>query len=93
VDSNAVKRLKDRLQAFFESHDIRKVETPRFRVSLAANGGKLPVVLDCPEENVPEDYTKVRVEVDKTAIREAIEAGRVLDFAHLGERGRHLSIR
>jgi hypothetical protein len=35
----------------------------------------------------------MKPEVDTKAIREALESGKELDFAYLGERGRHLNIK
>lgn len=93
VDENAAKRLKDRLQFFLEAHDIPKLETARFKLSVQANGGVAPLILDVPADQVPEDFCKVRVEPDNKTIREALDAGKALPFAHLGQRGTSLRIR
>jgi hypothetical protein len=93
ADLNAARRLRERLLYFFELHRISKLETERFRLTVAANGGALPLFVDCEPEALPEDYQRVRIEADKAAIREALESGAPLDFARLGERGRHLRIR
>src|SRR5262245_45463871 len=42
-DGNQAKRLKARLKDFFEAHGIEKLETPRYHVSIQANGGFLPL--------------------------------------------------
>lgn len=95
TDENNVKRLKDRLRWFFETHGIQKQETARFKFSLAANGGKAPLELLVPPEEIPSAWrTEVvtyRPETD--AIREALEKGTELRFARLGERGRHVRLR
>lgn len=95
TDENTVKRLKDRLQFFFENNGISKQETARFKFSLAANGGKAPVIIDGnykPDE-VPFSFQKQVVDFDKEEIRKALEAGDELSFARLGERGRSLRIK
>ena len=43
-DNNQAKRLRARLKAFFEISGIKKLETPRFRVSIQANGGSQPLI-------------------------------------------------
>lgn len=95
TDSNAAKRLKARLQWFLEDQGLEKVETPRFRLSLVNNGGKLPLQILCSPESLPAPY---RVEVttvkaNQDAIREALEKGEALEFAMLGPRGRNVRIR
>lgn len=92
----AVARLKDRLKMFLELTGQQKVQTERGRtVAIQANGGNVPVrlafVIDL--DTVPDRFKKVKVEIDTDAVREALQAGEVLDFASLGERGTHLRIR
>jgi hypothetical protein len=92
MDENMAARLKERLQFFFEEHGIEKKETSRFKIALAQNGGKLPLLIDdvSPDE-IPDYYTKK--ELDRESIREALEGGMPLNFARLGERGMSLRIR
>lgn len=92
VDANGARKLKERLLAFFQSHDLKTLETPRFRVGVQLNGGLAPLIITNPDD-VPEDYCKVRVEPDNKSIREALEAGKELPFAHLGQRSHSLRIR
>jgi hypothetical protein len=66
------------------------METARFRVSVANNGG--PQHIDITKD-VPEEYQRITVSADTKRIREALERGELLDFASLLERGRHLRIR
>jgi|SRR5947209_7849842 len=46
VDQNSVDRLKARLKLFFERTGKTKVETARFSISLANNGGKRPLIIE-----------------------------------------------
>jgi hypothetical protein len=77
--------LKDRLKCFFENHSIRTVKIARYRLSLARNGGKAPLILKdgvSPTE-LPEHFQKVSIDPDTTAIRETLEQGGKLNFAVL----------
>ena len=95
TEENRAKLLKDRLKWFFETHNIKTVETVRYRLSLAKNGGKAPLILKdgvLPTE-LPEHFQKVSIDPDTTAIREALERGEQLDFAVLGDRGTSIRIK
>jgi len=93
TDLNAAGFLKARLKTFFEEQGIKKIETERYTVSIAKNGGQQPVVLD--ETLIEPEFEKVVTQrkPDMEKIREALDAGRRLPFAHYGERGTRLSIR
>jgi chromosome segregation ATPase len=96
VDENKVKALKSNLQKFFEAHQLKSIDTNRFRLTLAKNGGKLPVILDSrPAEDYPEQYrqTVTVTSPDREAIRAALEGGKILDFARLGDRSYSLRIK
>jgi hypothetical protein len=93
VDTNAVGRLKGRLLAFFDRHAIKTLETDRFRVTAAANGGVAPLIIDWEPERLPEILQLTRIEANKKAIRETLESGIELEFARLGERGRSIRIK
>ena len=97
ADINQARRLKARLKAFFEFHGIKKLDTPRFRVSVQANGGALPLVIPTDWEadpaNAPEAFQRRVIQLDRDAIREAITNGEETYGAQLGERGTHLRIR
>jgi chromosome segregation ATPase len=96
TDANTVEFLKARLKSFLEETNAGKIETERYTVSIAKNGGKLPLILHDPNvraAELPPAYQRVSVDIDKEAIRADLEAGKVLPFAALGERGTRLSIR
>ena len=94
-DKAKVRLLKERLKWFFALHNLKKVETARYKLSLAANGGKAPLVISDSilATDLPERFSRVTVEPNTTAIREALEAGEELDFARLGERGTSIRIK
>ena len=94
VDANTASSLKQRLQAVFESRNIKKIETARYTVGLRKNGGKIPVEVDeTRAENLPPRFQAVAISVNKTAIADALTAGEELKFARFGQRGQSLSIR
>jgi hypothetical protein len=95
TDAAGAQFLKDRLRTELETRGIQKVETDRYRVSVVANGGKLPLVVD-DESLIPDALLRVIPEQhvpDKDRIREALERGETVAGARLGERGRRLNIR
>jgi len=95
ADESRARLLKDRLKCFFEAHNLKTIETPRYRLSLAKNGGKAPLILDdsIPATQLPEQFQRVSIEPDTKAIREVLETGQQLTFAQLGERGTSIRIK
>ena len=94
VDSNRAASLKMMLQEFFACHDLKSVETARYKLTLASNGGKAPLIVD--DEfvlDLPDEYLEWSAEPDRAKIRAALEAGEVLTFARLGERGQSMRIK
>ena len=76
VDGNKARRLKDRLKLFLEACGYTKLETEHFKLTIAANGGALPLVV--PEgwerepASAPEAFHKVEIKLNRDAIRDAI---------------------
>lgn len=95
TDENRAKLFKDRLKWFFQTHNLKLLDTARYRLSLAKNGGKAPLILDesVPVTQLPEQFQKVSIDPNTTAIREALERGEVLEWATLGERGTSMRIK
>lgn len=95
VDKENAKSLADRLKMVFEYHDIKKMETSRFRVGIVNNGGVLPLIIDCDASKLPAEYqVKETVITPNTdALRDALAAGESIDGVRLGERGQRLSIK
>ncbi len=94
-DEGRARLLKDRLKTFFEQHDIKTVQTPRYKLSLSKNGGKAPLILNdsVPATQLPEQFQRVSIDPDTAAIRAVLEAGEQLTFARLGERGASIRIK
>ncbi len=94
-DDNTINWLTGYLMEHLEKQGVRKLRTKKFNLSIANNGGKLPVVIDSKIEpkNLPPKYRNVSYSPNKNAIREALEKGETLNFAYFGERGKSLRIK
>ena len=91
--TDRIARLEARLKAHLEATGQPKVTTATGRVvSIVRNGGTLPVEYKplIRPSDLPAEYQ--RVEINKPAVREALERGEQLDFAELLPRGTHLRI-
>lgn len=96
ADAAKAERLKATLLWFLhEVAGLNKLDTARFRVSVAANGGKPPMVVPDDPTAWPAPFVRERVikELDKEALRQALERGEVVEGCALAERGHHLRIR
>ncbi len=90
VFDNRINTLKQRLFDTMKEVGKPKFTTNLFSFSIAKNGGKQPLTID---GEVPEEYTKTIVENDTEKIRQALENGENLSFAHLEDRGESLRIK
>lgn len=87
---NKVKFLKQNLFNSMKETGKTKFTTDLFSFNIAKNGGKQALTID---GEVPEEYTKTVIENDTDKIRQALENGENLPFAHLEPRGESLRIR
>ncbi len=95
IQENFSERLKDRLKQYMQDHGIKRIDTVTGRtIRLQANGGKPSVqyAQGLQAADVPMEFQKQTIAVDTVAVRNALEAGRKLEFATLGERGESLRI-
>ena len=84
---NPAKRMKQTMVDVMQELGMPKVQTEHFKLAVQKNGGSKPLKIT---GKVPAEYCKL--EPDNGKIREALEKGD-LEFAHLEERGVHLSVR
>lgn len=68
-----------------------KVLTNRGTMSVVKAGGKRPLKID-DESLIPAEFKFVIAQVDKDALRQALEGGENIQGAHLEERGLYLKI-
>ena len=90
VFENRIKTLKSNLFNAMKATGKEKFSTDLFTFNIAKNGGKQSLTID---GEVPTEYTKTIVENDTDKIRQALEAGQQLPFAHLEPRGESLRIK
>ena len=90
VFENRVKALKNNLFNAMKETGKTKFATNLFSFNIAKNGGKQALTID---GDVPEEYTKTIIENDTDKIRQALENGENLPFAHLEPRGESLRIK
>ena len=88
---NRAKFLKDRLEEVMKETGKTKFKTAKFSFGIQKNGGLAPLWIDEDYSNIPQKYLKV--EPDNTKIRQALDSGENIIFAHYEERGESLRIR
>lgn len=87
---NRAKTLKSNLFNAMKETGKTKFATNLFSFNIAKNGGKRSLTID---GEVPEEYTKTVIENDTDKIRQVLESGENLPFAHLEPRGESLKIK
>ena len=87
---NRINYLKQNLFNAMKQTGKTKFATNLFNFSIVGNGGKQALTIN---GDVPEEYTKTKIENDTDKIRQALEAGKILPFAYLEPRGESLRIR
>lgn len=92
---NNVDRLKRAMFDSMKATKTDKVKGTLFTVAIQKNGGKIPVIV-APETDttkLPDELVIVTEKPNLEAIRELLEAGKVVDGFTLGERGESLRIK
>lgn len=89
---NKAEWLRATLKECLEALGRDKMDAGPFSVSIAGNGGKVPLLLD-ESFDPPTGFAILKMEWDKEKVREALELGEEIPGATLGERGRSLRIR
>lgn len=94
VAENNAKRLKEALKGAMEMMNMKEFDAGLFKLKIANNGGKKPLIIDA---EIPEEFCKTVIVEDNEAIRKHLEelevAGVECAWAHLGNRGTHLTIK
>jgi hypothetical protein len=94
ADSTLATRLKERLRDAMVAVGKTRIETERFRLSVQANGGQQPLVIDPGAvDELPAALTRIVREPDKAAIRAALESGDDIPGCTLLPRGSSLRIK
>ena len=85
-----IDRMKDALLAAMVAMDEKKIKTELYTITRCANGGKQKMTID---GEVPDNYLHIIYQPDTDKIRDDLEQGVELPFAHLEPRGEHVTIK
>lgn len=92
ADAALAERLKERLRDAMQRTGRTRIETPRFKLAVVGNGGRPPLLIADPEA-LPPAYIRHIPEVNREALRSALEAGELIPGCTLGLRGNRLTIK
>ena len=92
LENNAAS-LKARMFDSMKATNKPKIKGALFTVSIQANGGRLPVIVDVPTADLPDNLVKIKEDPDIEAITAFLEKNPNSKLAHFGERGESLRIR
>lgn len=87
---NLASRLKETLQADLEQHGEKSTTAGRFKI--ARQNGQPRVIVRIDASELPDDYQRRTIEPDKTALKDALKSGEVVDGVEL-EPTEHIRIR
>ena len=94
ICENNAKRMKLMVQRAMELTGHGKgMDAGLFKLKVVGNGGQKPIIYD---GDVPEQYQKVKYEVDTERVRKYLESlpnPDACSWARLGDRGTHLAIK
>lgn len=92
IRENARTRLKAMIMAAMDALGVKELDAGDVTFKTQNVGGQLAIEY-VDGVTVPEKYTKITIETDNKLVREALDAGEELPFAHFAPRGRTLKIK
>ena len=92
ADATLAQRLRERLRDVMAATGMTRIDTPRFRLSVVGNGGRQPLLIADPEA-IPPLFIRNVPEINREAIRLALDAGQEVPGCSLAPRGSRLSIK
>ena len=87
---NAIQRMKDACMWACENLNVTEIDAGDMTIKVKNNGGQLPIII---EGEVPQNLCKVTIEPYKSLIREYLKDHPECEFAHIGERGKHIEVK
>lgn len=87
---NAIQRMKDACMWACDNLGVTEIDAGDMTIKVKNNGGQLPIII---EGEVPQNLCKVTIEPDKALIREYLKDHPECEFAHIGERGKHIEVK
>jgi hypothetical protein len=94
-DEKTIEWLQEYLKQHLEKIGVTKLRTNKFNISVRkASTAPLRLLVE-DAHKYPQQYQKITVEVDKKALKEAVQNGEpsALKYAELGEKSTYLSIK
>lgn len=85
IRKNARSRINQLFINAMTAMDVKELKAGDITVKMKNAGGKLGLIVD-DQATIPEKYTKLTIEPDNDLIREALDRGEKLDFAHYADR-------
>ena len=92
VRENAQARIKSMIIAAMDGLNKKTIQAGDVTFNVHNAGGQLAIEY-VDGVTVPEKYTKLTIETDNKLVREALDNGEKLPFAHFAPRGRVLAIK
>lgn len=89
---NAIQRMKDACLWACDNLGVTEIDAGDAKIKVKNNGGQLPLIIEEGKE-VPQNLCKITIEPDKALIREYLKEHPDCDFAHIGERGKHIEVK
>lgn len=71
---HAARRLKERMHEYLTVRGVRELKGTVWRAAIQAHGGKQPLEVLVPAEELPPDFQRVTVSADTDKLRAAAEA-------------------
>lgn len=90
---NNITALKNRMYESMKATGTTKVKGDIFTISIQANGGSIPVIVDVDTSELPDDLVKIEEKPDIKAITAFLEKHPDSKLAHFGERGEGIRIK
>ena len=81
--------LRDVMMSIMQQADLRKLKLPEATISITRRG---PAVQIIDEELIPEQFFRFKMEVSKTALKEALSNGEIIPGAVLDNGGETIRI-
>ena len=88
---NEVTHMKATLLMYLKAAGVTKAGDSVLKASIR-KASNAPLEIDLAPEDLPEEFKKVTIEADKTAIKDALKAGKTFEWARMGERSEYVSI-
>lgn len=90
---NNMESLKNVLYKTMKKTGKDKIKGDIFTLAIQKNGGKRPIIINVPIDELPTDMVKIEKTEDKEKIREYLENNSECAFACFGDRGESIRIR